>query len=272
MCTLLLGNVAVNSAVSIFLGSLTAGVVAGMLATGLIVIFGEILPQAYFARHSLKYGAKLTWLVWIFLVILYPITKPISFVLDKLLGGETPTAFSKREMRLLLREQHTLHHSDIDKSDYELMKNSLEFSKRTVRSVMTPLKNTFLLNQQRTLDQETLEEIHENGHSRIPIFHNRKQNVVGVLFAKDLISLDPEANVLVKEKMRKKIHFVRANKKLDDVMKLFQKWHTHISVVRDSNDKVVGIITLEDVLEELIGEIVDEHDQYIDMRSPTEEL
>lgn len=270
LCTLLLGNVAVNSVLSIFLGSLTAGVIAAFMATGLIVIFGEILPQAFFARHALRYGAKFTSIVWVFLIILYPITKPISMVLDHMLGGEIPTAYSKRELRMFLAEQTRLKQSEIDNDDYEILRNSLYFSDLTVRSIMTPLKNCFFLERQRVLDNEAFDQIHASGHSRIPIYDGHKQKVVGILFTKDLVTKD--VGVRVDKIMRKQVRSVKGSHHLDDVLRMFQNWRIHMCIVRDSNNKVVGIVTLEDVLEEIIGEVVDEHDRYVDMREPIEEV
>lgn len=270
LCTLLLGNVAVNATLSIFLGSLTVGIIAVGVATGLIVIFGEILPQAFFARHALKFGAKCTWLVWIFLIILYPITKPISLALDAMLGGEIPTAFSKRELRLFLAEQKKLKRSEIDNDDYEILRNSLYFSELTVRSIMTPLKNCFFIERETILDNKAFSKIHSSGHSRIPIYEKRKQKVVGILFAKDLITKTP--GVRADTIMRKHVRSIKASHHLDDVLHMFQRWRNHLCIVRDSNKKVVGIVTLEDVLEEIIGEVVDEHDRYVDMREPTEEI
>lgn len=272
LCTLLLGNVAVNAALSIFLGSVTAGIIAGFIATGLIVIFGEIIPQAIFARYGLKYGARFVWVVWVFLIILYPVTKPIAKALDFMLGGETPDALAKREVAELVNEQKKLKHSAIDKDDYEIIRNTLHFSDHTVRSVMTPLENIFFLNKNAILNHATLRKIYTHGHSRIPVFHHKKQNIVGILFTKDLIHLDPKKRTPVEQLMRRDFQTVKASKKLDDVLRLFQEWRTHLSIVIDSENKVVGIVTLEDVLEEIIGEIVDEHDRFVDMRAPDEEL
>ena len=98
LCTLLLGNVAVNSTLAIFLGNIASGVIAGLIATGLIVIFGEIIPQATFARYALAVGARTAWLVKIFIIILFPICWPIAWVLDKTLGEEMPTVYSKKEL------------------------------------------------------------------------------------------------------------------------------------------------------------------------------
>ena len=98
LCTLLIGNVAVNSTLSIFLGSIASGFMAGIIATILIVIFGEIIPQATFSRYALVIGAKLTWLVKILIFVLYPVCGPIAWALDKILGDEMPTVYSKHEL------------------------------------------------------------------------------------------------------------------------------------------------------------------------------
>jgi len=208
----------------------------------------------------------------VFLIILYPITKPIAKGLDYALGGEVQSAFSKREMALLVDEQQKLEQSEIDRDDYRLIRNSLTFSERTVWSVMTPLKNVFFLNKKSLLDVRTLKKIYAQGHSRIPVFSKSKQNVVGVLFTKDLIHLDPKNKTPVEQLMRKEFQIVRASKKLDDVLRLFQELRTHLSIVKNSEEQIVGIVTLEDVLEEIIGEVVDEHDRYVDMREPQEKL
>jgi len=104
LTTLLIGNVAVNTTLSIFLGSIAAGLTAGLVATGLIVVFGEITPQAIFSKFALKLGAKTAWLVRIFIFVLYPITYPISWILDKSLGDELPTVYSKKELVKIIEE------------------------------------------------------------------------------------------------------------------------------------------------------------------------
>jgi metal transporter CNNM len=86
LVSLLLGNVAVNAAISIILGDIASGVIAGIFATGLIVVFGEIIPQATCARYALAIGARTAWIIEITMVVLYPIAKPIAWILDKTLG------------------------------------------------------------------------------------------------------------------------------------------------------------------------------------------
>ena len=108
LTTLIMGNVAVNSTLAVFLGSITTGVVAGFVSTGLIVLFGEIIPQAVFSRHALKFGAKTVWLVRVFMYLFYPVAKPLSAGLDFMLGGETPDVITRKELALHVEEQKKL--------------------------------------------------------------------------------------------------------------------------------------------------------------------
>ena len=162
LCNLLLGNVAVNSALAVFLGSLTSGLVASILATTLIVIFGEIIPQSIFSKHALAFGARTAFLVDILTVILYPVTKPLSMLLDSWLGGELPTRYSKRELHMILREQKELK-SDIDHLEFKILEGGLLFSDRTVTDVMTTRKKVFYIKEDDTLTKKKLEEIHKSG-------------------------------------------------------------------------------------------------------------
>jgi len=266
LCTLILGNVAVNSALAVFLGSLTAGIVAAITATGLIVIFGEILPQAVFSQYALRLGAKTAWLTYFFLILFYPIAKPISMVLDKMLKGELPSIYSKRELLILLEEQSTLDKAELDVDEIELLKRGLHFSDKIVKDIMTPRVNAFFVEYNETLDKKKVAEIHENGHSRIPVYSNTVDKVVGILYVKDLITLDNEAGIKVEDIMRTNVEFVKGDNKLDDVLKLFKKRRIHLFIVLDKFKGVAGIVTLEDVLEEIVGEIVDEFDMMKDMR------
>lgn len=266
LVTLLLGNVAVNTALAVFLGSVTAGVVAGITATGLIVIFGEILPQAVFSRFALVLGSRTTWLVYIFLYLLYPIAKPLALGLDYFLGDELPTIYSKREFRYLLQEHKMYKKTDLDRHDFEILEGGLKYSEKTVKDVMTPRKHTFFLFDGDCLNRNILAGIQNRGHSRIPVYSKAIKKVVGILYMKDLVAVSPVDKILVKKIMRRDVYRIREADKLNKVLHLFQKKRVHLFIVNDVHKKFTGIITLEDVLEEIVGEIVDEHDLRIDMR------
>jgi metal transporter CNNM len=266
LCTLLVGNAAVNAVLAVFLGSLTTGVIAIVAATGLIVTFGEILPQSFFAKHGLKWGARTAWFVELFMFLLYPICKPIAMMLDWSLGGELPNKFSRKEIRLFLRQQkHRAH--DIAHHEFELLERGLVFSKKTVKDVMTPRTRTFFMSRDTLLDHEMLTKIRRQGHSRVPVYDKLHDKVVGLLYSKDLIEIDPDDDTPVWQIMRKKMDYIQDDDKLDKVLKLFQKKRVHLFIVRDKFKGMQGIITLEDVLEEIVGEIVDEYDVMVDMRA-----
>ncbi len=265
LCTLLLGNVAVNSALAVFLGSLTKGVVAGLLATSLIVVFGEVLPQALFSRYSLKFGSKFTWLVYFFMYLLYPITKPLALLLDKFLGGELPTVFSKKEFHLFLEKQKELKDSDIKSHEFEILKKGLIFSEIQVRNIMISKDKTFMVSANASLDKDLLRKIHQKGHTRIPVYYRNENKIVGLLYSKDLILVSPKDERKVKHVMRKRIYYISENAPLDKLLSFFKEKKSHLFIVRDRAKKILGIVTLEDVLEEIVGEIVDEYDLIKDM-------
>jgi metal transporter CNNM len=266
LCTLLLGNVAVNSALAVFLGSIASGFMAGLIATGLIVIFGEIVPQAVFSRFALKFGAKTVWIVYLFMFILYPICKPISYVLDKALGSELPTVYSHGEFRELLEEQRDLKGSAINHREFKILEGGLDISKTNVGEVMTPRVNVFFLNQDDLFTRKVMNEIRKSGFSRIPVFRGDKDKIAGVLYVKDLVGVSSLSKKTVKSMMQKGVSYVKIKDHLGLVLDKFRKKKVHIFVVKDEFKGVAGIVTLEDVLEEVVGEIVDEYDSFVDMR------
>jgi metal transporter CNNM len=271
LCTLLVGNVAVNSALSIFLGSITSGFTAGLIATSLIVVFGEIAPQATFSRFALTLGSKLAWLVKVFQFILFPVCFPLAWVLDKILGDEFPTVYSKHELIKLIEDHEDLKESDIDEDEERILKGALSFSEKRVESIMTPRTTMFVLQYDQILDKKIIAEISKLGHSRIPVYKNNRDEIVGLLFVKDLIKIDYK-NKKVGEVARQNVIFVDAKKKLDDLLNDFKKTKQHLFIVMGEFGGVSGLVTIEDVIEEIIGEeIMDEYDRFDDMQRVAKE-
>lgn len=262
LCTLLIGNVAVNATLSIFLGSIASGFMAGLIATALIVIFGEIIPQATFSRYALVLGARLAWLVKIFQIILYPICWPMAWLLDKSLGDEMPTVYSKHELMKIVEDHEHMKESEIDKDEEKIVKGALSYSEKQVRDILTPRVQVFALATDQPLDSKTLKKIYTTGHSRIPVYQDTRDNIVAILYSKDLITNDFKGKK-VGEVSRDDVIFVDDNKKLDELLEAFKKTRHHLFVVLNEYGGLTGIVTIEDVLEEIIGEeIVDEFDKY----------
>lgn len=266
LTTLLLGNVAVNSALSIFLGSIATGVLAGFMATTLIFLLGEIIPQAVISRHALAFGARTAWIVRILLIILFPLCGPIAYVLDKALGREIPTIFSKGELLSVIEEHERSKHSDVDQDEGRILKGALTYSQKKVEDVMTPKTVTFMLDSSEELTPELLTTIREQGHSRIPIFKGSRDNIIGILYVKDLLGVHVVGKK-VKDVADSIVNEIEEGQTLDDVLNEFIATQHHMFVVQDEFGSVSGIITIEDVIEEIVGvQIVDEYDIEVDMR------
>ncbi|KAH8066771.1 hypothetical protein JL720_12621 [Aureococcus anophagefferens] len=250
LCTLLLGNVAVNSLLSIFLSGIASGLVGFAVSTALIVVFGEILPQAVCARHALHVGE-----------LSLPV---IRFVL---------CALAPAEMLEYMRVQQAAGMLDDDAN--LVMKGALDMKHKVVSQVMTPLEDVYMLSEDRTLDFAAVREIFEQGFSRVPIFQGSRGQIVGLLFVKDLIFVDPEEATPVAEYLHifdRDIQFVDDGANLDDVLRVFKRGRGHLAFVLggagDAGEvgRPVGIVTLEDIVEEILGdEIIDESDVYVDV-------
>lgn len=261
LVTLLLGNVAVNAALSIFLGSLTAGIIAGIVATALIVVFGEIIPQAVFSRHGLFLSSRLIWLVNVFLFVFYPVARPFASILDRLLGDELPTTYSKKELLKLVEEHKYSDKSDVDHEEEQIVRGALTFSTLRAKDVMTRRDKVYMLEKGTLLSDETLHEIREHGWSRMPVFEKDESNVVGILFAKNLLGREVET-CTAGDMMVSDIVSVRDVMCLDDVFEKFIESRQHLFVVKNKEGACIGVISFEDVLEEIIREeIEDEGDE-----------
>jgi len=274
LCTLLLGNVAVNSTMAIFLGNIATGLIAGIVSTALIVVFGEIIPQAIFSRFALRLGASTVWLVRAFIFLLFPIAYPLSWLLDKALGEELGTIWSKKEIEEIIKHHEDAEESEIDADEERIMLGALAFSDKLVESIATPKPMVFMLDEDQVIDQELIELIKEKGFSRIPIVSEEKEDdILGILFARDLLGLDLKAKKTVKDFLRREVLFVKETMTLDDLLNHFLSQKRHMSCVFDEFGVFLGVVTLEDILEEILKrEIIDEADKAQDLRAEAAKL
>lgn len=269
LCSLLLGNVAVNAAISILLADVTSGLMGGVLSTVLIVIFGEILPQSFVSRYALKVGAVTYPITKLLMYLLYPLSYPMSLVLDKIFGQELPKFWSKAELRQIIADHEDSAHSRVDEDEEKIILGALTLSSKTVDSVMTPRNVVFALPIEAKLDEKTLLTIKKKHFTRVPVYEGSVENIVGVLFVKDLIGLRISNGIKeVGDIMsRSKYYTMHGSERLDNVFDMFVENHIHMAVVDDSDNNFIGIVTLEDVLEEILQEqIYDEMETKVDLR------
>lgn len=274
LVTLLLGNVITNETLPIVLDrSLGGGWPAVLGSTVLIVIFGEVIPQSICVRYGLPIGAWMSPLVLILMYILAPVAWPTAKLLDRLLGEDHGTTYKKAGLKTLV----TLHKSlgeageQLNEDEVTIISAVLDLKAKAVGDIMTPMDNVFTLSADTVLDQKTMEYIEGAGFSRIPVHSpENNQNFVGMLLVKILITYDPEDCKRVRDFALATLPETRAETSCLDIVNFFQEGKSHMVLVSEypgDDHGALGVVTLEDVIEELIGEeIIDESDVYIDVQ------
>ncbi|CAL8097788.1 unnamed protein product [Calicophoron daubneyi] len=271
LCTLLLGNVLVNTSLTILMDDLTgSGLLAVVGSTIGITLFGEIAPQAICSRHGLAVGAKTLWLTKFFMLLTFPAAFPISFLLDKILGEEMGQVYSREKLGVLIREQAVA--GTVATDEMNIITGALAITTKTVADVMTPLSDAFMLSYSDALDFTTLNDIYSHGYTRIPVYENDRRNIRAVLNVKDLAFINPEDRVPVStvcDFYNRSIIIVLDSTNLEAMLKEFRQGRAHMAFVErlvtegegDPYREMIGLLTLEDVIEEIIqAEIVDETD------------
>ena len=273
LCSLLLGNVAVNAFIAIILNSLVKGLFAGIFSTGLILVFGEILPQAAFSRFAILVGAKTAWLVKVVVFLFFPVAYPLAWLLDKLLGAELSTIWSKKEIAEIIKHHENSNESIIDKDEKKIILGALDFSDKTAETILTPRNVVFALNANTMITHDVLDNIKNMGFTRIPVYEKELDNIIGVLYVKTLIGFKPDQITIICDVCDKK-NLIHINKDvhLDRLLNIFLFKKKHIGFVYNDFGSFLGIVTLEDIIEEILTtEIMDETDKIKDMQQLAKE-
>uniref|UniRef100_A0A158R641 CNNM transmembrane domain-containing protein n=1 Tax=Syphacia muris TaxID=451379 RepID=A0A158R641_9BILA len=273
LCALLIGNVCVNSAVSILFDDLTSGYVALIVSSAGIVVFGEIFPQSLCVKKGLAVGARTIWITRFFMIVTFPLAYPISKVLDCILGDEVVPYNRKRLMELI--KMSTRNEEGLAE-ELKIAVGAMEITDKTVKDVMTRIDDVFMLPDTTVLNTKTVAEILRMGYTRIPVYSGDRNHVVSLLFVKDLALLDPDDNFTIKTVCGYHEHplrFVMHDTPLRVMLEEFKKGDYHLAMVQrvvqsevsDPSYELVGIVTLEDIVEEILqAEIVDETDVVTD--------
>ncbi len=228
-----------------------------VLVTFLILLFGEILPKVYANRNPVKFAQFMATPLLLLQKILYPISVFLvksSSVVEKKLHKNTENI----SMEDLSQVLELASNQDTTQEEKDLWEGIVSFGETEARQIMRPRIDVFALEDTMNF-KEVLNEVSKRGFSRIPVFHENMDNIIGVLFAKDLLPYLNQENFDWHSLLREPF-FVPENMKLDDLLKDFQEKKTHLAVVVDEYGGTSGIITLEDVIEEIVGEITDEYD------------
>lgn len=261
LASILLTNVAVISASSLVLEHKYNGLVAGIASTLLIVIFGEIIPQAFFLKNALRITAFFAPVLRIMIIVTYPIAKPLQLLLDKLFGHDESKLHSRHELGMIIAEHSGHKESELDEDEVEIIRGALKLSETHVADIMTPITDAYVVSNKTVIDADKIDEIKQNNYSRIPIIDAKTNEPIGVLRMKDLVDIDfDERPYKVTELTIHPVRTVGSRTALDTMFRKFIAAHSHLMMV-EKNDEIVGIVTIEDLLEELLGhEIEDESD------------
>jgi len=269
MSSVNLGNNLVNVGASALATSLAMrlfgndglGIAVGIM-TFLILVFGEITPKTYCNANSTKIALRYAPVLLGFSYAFYPVVKFFEIITKgvvKLTGSSyTPPPITEEDIKGVIEQG--LAEKALEKEEMELVHSALNFDDTVIRSVMTPRTKMFSLNSKMLLF-EALPQINQSGHSRIPIFGDSSDDIVGFIHAKDVLKELEQDNegVSLKEIARNPV-FASQEKMVSSLLKEMQGRKTHMAIVVDEHGGVEGLVTLEDLLEEIVGEIEDESD------------
>lgn len=269
LATILVANNFINIAIVIlfaFLGDLIFESITNpqikflvevVVVTFLILLFGEILPKIYASRNNLKFATFMAYPLKVLDVILSPISLPMRSVTigihNKLGKQKSNLSVDQLSQALELTSQE-----DTTTEEHKILKGIVSFGNTDTKQVMRPRIDIFALKiEQKYL--EIMPEIIENGYSRIPVYRDNMDTIEGVLYVKDLLPYIDRKQFDWTTLLREPF-FVPENKKLDDLMAEFQEKKVHLAVVVDEYGGTSGLISLEDIIEEIVGDISDEFD------------
>jgi putative hemolysin len=268
LATILITNNAINIGIVLLFSSIGNTIFAEIdgtlrfllevvVATFLILMFGEILPKIYANRNRVQFSQLIAVPLKVLNYIFTPLSSPMRSVTlymeDKLGKKKSNLSINHLSQALELASE-----GDTTKEEQKILEGIVTFGNTDTKQVMCPRIDIFALNEKMKFP-EVLEEIKENGYSRIPVFSENMDNVLGVLYVKDLLPYIERKNFNWMSLIREP-YFVPENKKLDDLLLEFQDKKNHLAVVVDEYGGTSGIVTLEDIIEEIVGDISDEFD------------
>lgn len=268
LATILIANNAINIGIVLLFSSIGEYLFSNVgdtlkfflevvVATFLILMFGEILPKIYANRNRVQFShfmaIPVKGLSFLFTPLSGPMRSATLYMEDKLGKKKSSLNVGHLSQALELASE-----SDTTKEEQKILEGIVTFGNTDTKQVMSPRIDIFALNEKMKFP-EVLQEIKKNGYSRIPVFSENMDNVLGVLYVKDLLPYLERKSFNWMSLIREP-YFVPENKKLDDLLLEFQDKKNHLAVVVDEYGGTSGIVTLEDVIEEIVGDISDEFD------------
>jgi putative hemolysin len=253
-------NAALVTSIFISLYGAVGDLYAFLLLTPLILVFGEIFPKALFQQRADRWILKIAPVIWAISVLLHPLvwfmsrtTEAISRLLKQ--EGAARPIVTREELQLLLREEGG--RGDINPLEREIIRRIFRFSTTKVKEAMIPLIDVVALEETATV-KEAVESVRREDYSRYPVYRERVDNIVGLLYSFDLLYAESEGQPI--KAFIRPISYFPETKPVDELLLEMQRNQETLAAVVDEYGGAVGIVTVEDILEEVVGEIDDEYD------------
>ncbi len=270
--TILVGNNIVNISLSsistvyfikLLNGSSNAATVSTVVATVVVLVFGEVTPKSIAKDFPERFALFAAPLVRLFTFVLYPITFLFSAwkkLVSKIFKSKDEAKMSQEELLMLVDEVQ--QDGSIDTSEGDLLRSAIEFTEQRAEDILT--HRTKLVGFQRgTPKDEVAKLFAESQFSRLLVYEESIDNIVGVLHQKDFFTVNGITQKNIDDIMKEPL-FIHQTEKINDLLKLLQSKKSHIAIVIDEYGGTLGIVTMEDILEELVGDIWDEHDEVVE--------
>ncbi len=269
IATILVGNNFVNIAISAIstalfiylLGPKWGIIIATIVITTLILIFGEIIPKILAAQYSEKISLSVARPMQFIIKLLNPLTKiftKVSNFVIRIFTGKTfkrSPLITEEEIRLMIevgKEEGVL--ADEER---KMLHRIFEFGDTKVSEVMVPKEKIVAININ-AKPEELLDLLVEEGHSRIAVYQNTIDDIIGIIYARELLHIWRNRELIIISDLIHSPYFISRDKRVNDLLREFQQKRIHIAIIVDENRKTQGLITLEDLLEEIVGEIEEE--------------
>ena len=263
--SILVGNNVINTAISVLIafvlihvyGEDVGMILATVVGATIIVVFGEIIPKVFAVQRAERTSLEIAVPLKFVLAILAPVARifyGLGNGIIKIFGGEPQRAplITEEEIRLMIelgKEEGVL-----GDEERKMLHKIFEFGDTLVSEVMVP-KDKMISIDVDASSEDLLNLLVEEGHSRIPVYKGSPDNIVGVIYARDLLYIWQNKGLVIIPDLVRPAYFVQKNKRVSDLLKDFQRMKVQIAIVTDDKKQAIGLVTLKDLVEEIVGEI-----------------
>ena len=269
LSTVLIGNNIVNTAAAAIATSIAIEIfhdnaigIATGVATFFILIFGDITPKSIGTNNNEILAPIVAPVIWNLNIAIYPVIKALDFFLkgiNKIIGKRKISIITKEELKSIVK--YSEEEGSIKDLEKKMIHRIFDFENTIVSDVMTQKKNMVMVGADMKI-KDVIQLPTAKIYSRFPVYEKNKDNIIGILYLKDILKHigEDKMDTNIRQVMRKPF-FVFMHKKMDSMLRLFQSKKQHMAVVIDEKAHVVGLVTIENILEEIVGEIIDESDK-----------